>query len=131
MEFYVAALDCVPVGVERELEADWLSRSVGVDVKITGRHLRLPGPGDDGPTLEVFHYEPLLDSGLPLPNRTGFGHIAFVVDDVLLALDRVLACGGSRLGEIATGPIDGAGIIELVYCRDPEGNVIELQRWRG
>ncbi len=129
MAFYEAALDCVPVGVERELAADWLSRSVGLEVRITGRHLRLPGLGDEGPTLEIFHYEPLVDSGFPMPNRTGYGHIAFIVEDVHLALERVLSCGGTLLGEVAMGGIEGAGIIELVYCRDPEGNVIELQRW--
>lgn len=79
--------------------------------------------------MEIFTYDPWTDSGIPQPNRTGFGHIAFVVDDVPQALESVLANGGSSLGEVERGEIEGAGTIEFVYCRDPEGNVIELQRW--
>lgn len=127
-EFYTAALGCTPVGVERNLDAPWLSKAAGVSLTLSGRHLRLPGHGEDGPTLEIYTYVPLLEDE-PLPNRAGYGHLAFVVDDVHGALAKVIEHGGSHLGEIAVGEVPGAGQIEWVYCRDPEGNVIELQRW--
>ena len=54
-----------------------------------GIHLRLPGGGPNGPTLEIFQYEPSL-GGLPTAaNRPGFGNIAFLLTNapaVLVAL---------------------------------------------
>ena len=47
-----------------------------------GRHLRLPGRGDDGPTLEIFTYGSLVERPATAVNRLGFGHIAFSVEDV-------------------------------------------------
>jgi glyoxylase I family protein len=45
------------------------------------------------------------------------------------ALSAVVAEGGSRLGEIVTHAIEGAGTIRFTYARDPEGNILELQAW--
>jgi predicted enzyme related to lactoylglutathione lyase len=44
-------------------------------------------------------------------------------------LEAVLAAGGSRLGEVVTFEVAGAGTITWTYARDPEGNIIELQSW--
>jgi hypothetical protein len=33
------------------------------------------------------------------------------------------------VGEIVTREIPGAGRITFAYVRDPEGNIVELQRW--
>jgi hypothetical protein len=33
------------------------------------------------------------------------------------------------VGEIVTTNIQDAGSITFVYARDPEGNIIELQKW--
>lgn len=128
--FYMHVFGCEPVGPERDLGGQWLARGCGIPgVKIRGRHLRLPGSDADGPTLEVFQYEPALPAGTPMPNRAGFGHICFQVEDVDDALIRVTEAGGSRLGEPVKMEIPGAGQLWFVYCRDPEGNVLELQRW--
>jgi len=126
VKFYQEVFECEPVGPERNLKADWINESAGIEVTIEGQHLRLPGTEA---TLEVFSYTPLQEIEPPMPNRTGFGHIAFVVDDVPAMLERVIAAGGSKLGTPRQGEIQGAGTIELVYCRDPEGNIVELQRW--
>jgi catechol 2,3-dioxygenase-like lactoylglutathione lyase family enzyme len=64
-----------------------------------------------------------------MPNRPGFGHVAFEVQDVAAAFSEVLAAGGSPLGEPVVVQVSGAGTINFAYVRDPEGNVIELQRW--
>jgi len=96
---------------------------------IRGRHLRLPGGGSDGPTLEIFQYE--AQPGVPAAaaNQPGFAHIAFEVDDVEAALDAVEAAGGGALGETVTIEVKEAGKITLVYATDPEGNLVELQSW--
>ena len=42
---------------ERDLSGDWLDEATGIDAsRIRGVHLRLPGFGTDGPTLELFEY---------------------------------------------------------------------------
>ena len=125
--FYEEALGCVPVA-ERDLAGDWLERGTGVaGARIRGIHLRLPGFGEGGPTLEIFQYAENVDGPPPPANRVGFGHIAFVVDDVARAREVVLAAGGSALGTVESVAIPGAGIITVVYMRDPEGNIVELQ----
>ena len=61
--------------------------------------------------------------------REGYGHIAFEVDDVEGALQRLLDNGGQRLGRISRTAVSGVGELEITYARDPEGNIIELQHW--
>ena len=92
-------------------------------------HLSLPGYGENGPTLEIFQYPENLDTLHKVPNRKGFGHIAFKVDDVAAYTQKVLDNGGSMVGEIVNGNVAGEGNISFVYVTDPDGNIIELQKW--
>ena len=131
-QFYEQVFGCVPVPPERDLSGEWLDDAVNVpDVHIRGMHLRLPGHGDAGPTLEIFQYSPELPHATPAANRPGFGHIAFAVDDVETARAAVLAAGGGDLGKVVKREIPGAGSITFVYLTDPEGNILELQKWDG
>jgi predicted enzyme related to lactoylglutathione lyase len=91
--------------------------------------LRLPGYGHEGPTLEIFSYDKFIEHELPRANECGFAHIAFAVDDVDEALQAVIAAGGDAVGEIAAAEVDGVGLLRVVYARDPEGNIVELQKW--
>jgi glyoxylase I family protein len=126
--FYEQALGCT-AGPERDLSGEWLARGTGVKgARVTGAHYRLPGGGPTGPTLEIFEYEPREDAAPPPANRVGFGHVAFAVADVEAAKAAVLAAGGSEVGTTESVAIDGAGRITWTYVRDPEGNIIELQR---
>ncbi|MBN1834911.1 MAG: VOC family protein [Spirochaetales bacterium] len=135
--FYERVFGCVPVPPERDLKEEWLARASGVPgARLRGIHLRLPGGGPQGPTLEVFQYDSTSQSeggrgaaAPPTADRPGFGHIAFEVEDVEAALAAVVAGGGAPLGEIVSVPIEGAGTITFTYARDPEGNILELQRW--
>ena len=130
-DFYRDVFGCVPVPPERDLQGEALERGTGIEhARLKGIHLRLPGQGDNGPTLEIFSYE-LNDVLAPgLPNRTGYGHIAFIVPDVAAARDAVLAAGGSAHGEIVSTQA-GSRKATWVYLRDPEGNLVELQAWSG
>ena len=128
--FYTDVFGCTPVPPERKHRGEWLSSLVGVrDATIDGLHLRLPGCGEDGPTLEVFSYGASPDVSPPSADRPGFTHIAFLVEDVPAARDAVLAHGGSQLGELVTRTVPGAGELTVVYMRDPEGNIVEVQSW--
>ena len=59
----------------------------------------------------------------------GFGHIALSVDDVQERLQRLMRNGGSVIGELIDAEIEGVGEITVVYAADPEGNIIEIQKW--
>jgi len=132
VRFYRDVFGCEPKGPERDLSAAWLDKVNSVpNAHLRGVHLRLPGYGDDGPTLEIFSYDQLIERDLPRANECGFAHIAFGVDDVDEALQAVIAAGGSSVGEIAAAEVKGVGLLRVVYARDPEGNIVELQKWSG
>jgi len=129
-DFYTRVFGCVIVPPERDLAGKWLDDATSVpDAHLRGAHLRLPGYGETGPTLEIFQYDTELDKPATAVNRPGFGHIAFVVDDVDAARDAVIQAGGHAVGKIVSPEIADAGKIRFVYVTDPEGNIIELQRW--
>ncbi len=129
-EFYRRIFDCHPVPPERSNRGAWVERCTGVpDAEVQGIHLRLPGYGADGPTLEIFQYNRAEARSETAINRLGLAHLAFEVDDVEAIRDAVLAAGGGRVGDLVTTEISGAGTITLIYLTDPEGNIIELQKW--
>ncbi len=130
--FYREVLGCVPVPPERRLAGPALEVATGVPgARLEGEHLRLPGGGESGPTLEVFTWHEALDRAPAAPNRLGLGHLAFEVADVAATLERVLAHGGRALGAVASVDVPGRGTVTFVYAADPEDNVLELQSWSG
>lgn len=57
-----------------------------------------------------------------LPVHVGVGHHAYVVDDLAVAIQSVIASGGSLIGEVVDfeeGP--------AAYCWTPAGTVVELE----
>jgi predicted enzyme related to lactoylglutathione lyase len=70
----------------------------------------------------------MTEKSVPNVNEPGFAHIAFAVDDVDEALSSVIAGGGSAVGQIAMTESEGAPSLRVVYARDPEGNIVELQK---
>jgi catechol 2,3-dioxygenase-like lactoylglutathione lyase family enzyme len=130
--FYEEVLGCEPVLPERDLQGRWLEEGTGVPAaRLRGQHLRLPGYGEGGPTLEIFQYEPLESRPAVAVNRPGLGHLAFAVDDVEVACKAVLEAGGGLVGRVVSLEVPGAGQVVFAYATDPEGNVIELQCWSG
>ena len=128
--FFEEVLGCVPVPPERNLTGSWLEDATGVPgAQIQGTHLRLPGYGEQGPTLEVFEYNHQSARLETAINHPGLAHIAFAVDDVERVLRAVLDAGGGTVGELVTVEVPGVGTIDFVYATDPEGNIIELQHW--
>jgi len=130
VRFYIDVFGCEPKAPERDMSGAWLDNVTSLwNAHLSGVHLRLPGYCDDGPTLEIFSYDELNERGMPVANQCGFAHIAFAVDDVDQALEAVIAAGGGAVGKIATTEVDGVGLLRVVYARDPEGNIVELQKW--
>jgi predicted enzyme related to lactoylglutathione lyase len=129
-DFYIQVFGCQPVPPERDFQGERLEAGTGIQgAHLTGMHLRLPGYGETGPTLEIFNYNILQERPEIAVNRPGFGHIAFQVADVGTAREAVLAAGGRAVGEVVTLQIASGARVTWCYVTDPEGNMIELQAW--
>ena len=128
--FYESVLGCAPVPPERDYSGAELDAITAVaGTRLVGAHLRLPGGGPDGPTLEIYRFTPQADGPVPAINRPGFAHLAFEVDSVQDALAQVISAGGGVVGEIAMLTTATGAHVTLCYATDPEGNIIELQSW--
>jgi predicted enzyme related to lactoylglutathione lyase len=130
--FYQRVFGCEVVPPERHFAGPTLEAGTAVTgARLDGVHLRLPGHGPTGPTLEVFSYSPPAERVPSLVNRPGFGHIAFEVESVSVARERVLSEGGRAVGEIVTLTTADGRQVTWCYVTDPEGNILELQSWAG
>jgi catechol 2,3-dioxygenase-like lactoylglutathione lyase family enzyme len=130
-DFYTRVFGCIVKPPQRNLSGDWLDRATGLHhAKLEGVHLILPGYGDHGPTLEIFTYADTRTREPLMANHAGFAHIAFEVEDVESTFARALDQGGTALGQPSEKAIEGIGMLKLVYLRDPEGNIIEIQSWK-
>jgi catechol 2,3-dioxygenase-like lactoylglutathione lyase family enzyme len=129
-DFYQRVFGCEPVPPERDYGGADLERGTAVaGATLRGVHLRLPGLGDTGPTLEIYTYGENVAGGVATANRTGWGHVAFAVNDVPTAREAVLENGGAEVGEVVTLQTADRRRVTWCYVADPEGNLVELQSW--
>jgi predicted enzyme related to lactoylglutathione lyase len=127
--FYEDVFGCRPVPPERDLSGADMVAGTGVPgAHLRGMHLRLPGTGPNGPTLEIFEYSQPAAAEPRVVNRPGFAHIAFAVDSVTDAREQVLSSGGAPVGDVVTVAISATAQATWCYVRDPEGNIVELQK---
>jgi catechol 2,3-dioxygenase-like lactoylglutathione lyase family enzyme len=111
------------VEAEWRAEGAWLDQIVGLDgVRTEAIMLLLP----DGQTkLELVKYvAPADESGLQpaLANAHGIRHIAIQVDDLEAVVARLKDKGMDVFGDI----YNYEDTFKLVYCRGPEGIILEL-----
>ncbi len=129
-DFYIKVFGCRVKPPIRDLKGPWVDSLTSIkNAHIKGVHLLLPGHGEQGPTLEIFEYNKIVSDNNKELNKSGFTHIAFGVDDVKKYIELVLQNGGSLVGEHVEATVEKAGEISVVYVKDPEGNIIELQSW--
>ena len=129
-DFYTRLFACELVPPERYYRGDDLAAGTGVpDAALRGAHLRLPGHGPTGPTLEIYQYGSMPDGLPPAANRPGFQHIAFAVPSVADARQAVLDAGGRAIGAVVTLQAADGRFVTWTYVTDPEDNIIELQSW--
>lgn len=128
-QFYIDVFDCKPVYPERDLSGKWIDSLTKItDAHLKGIHLKLPGY-NEGPTLEIFEYNKIEQTESNLINESGFRHIAFHVDDVVQMLQKLIAAGGKPYGELVEKYFEGLGMLRVVYAKDSDGNIIEIQNW--
>ena len=128
-DFYVRVFDCQLQLPERDLSGTWVDELTGImNCHIRGAHLILPGFESGSPTLEIFEYPHNIQNLHKVINLEGFGHIAFGVEDVEAKVAQLLSHGGSLMGKVVDTVISGLGKIRVEYARDPEGNIVEIQK---
>jgi catechol 2,3-dioxygenase-like lactoylglutathione lyase family enzyme len=115
---------------EVAISGDWIEAVTKLeDVEADVAYLE----GDAGAGLELIRYrtpEGSRPAALERPNSKGIRHIAFRVDD-LDPLVSALKAKGVRLlsgiQRVPTEQVDFGGVQKrIVYCLDPEGNLVEL-----
>jgi len=94
-----------------DVQSQFLRRG---DLAVELLHYRSPGVEGDGERRHV--------------NRLGINHLCFRVADVDAAAAAVAAHGGTVHEHTRTTFGDGDGVMDFVYCTDPDGTRIELMR---
>ena len=129
-DFYIEVFGCSIVPPIRNYKGKDLDSAVNIkDAALSGVHLRLPGYNKSGPTLEIFSYSPAVKKPNRKVNTPGITHIAFEVNDVNKLYKKVIENGGKKVGEIITLKRSDGKKVKWCYVKDPEGNMIELQKW--
>jgi catechol 2,3-dioxygenase-like lactoylglutathione lyase family enzyme len=128
--FYTDVFGCEFVPPERDIRSSDLDAATRLrDAHLTGAHLRLPGYGAAGPTIEIFSYDALEPNAGTDVARAGWGHVAFQVPDVPAAVEAVQHAGGGRVGAVITTRTADGRQVTWCYATDPDGNIVELQAW--
>jgi catechol 2,3-dioxygenase-like lactoylglutathione lyase family enzyme len=124
--FYKSAFGFVERRPPKRLSGKVVSRGNGLpNSDIYAIWLNLPDI--QGPFLEIMTYSKTVERPTPAVNDTGYAHLAFEVDDLHDTVSTVVQSGGSLQGEVTNfGTQDQPHLI--VYVRDPEGNILELEQ---
>jgi len=113
----------------RRLAGETVSRGNGLpDIGVQSFWLHLP----EAPQcfLEILQYDVARERPISAVNATGLGHIALVVVDIRRTYSAILQHGGAKQGEITDLGSPERSIL-VVYARDPEGNILELEQMHG
>lgn len=104
-------------------EGPYIDKLVGLpNTKLEWAKLRLP----DLSLLELlqYHSHPSGNgNNLQESNRIGCSHIAFTVTDIEETIRYIQANGGSIKNNYQFSP---DGKVKVIYCYDPEGNILEI-----
>ena len=128
--------DALGLRVAREIAigGDWIEAVTGLaEVEADVVYLE----AESGAALELICYrnpQGVRPAGLEQPNTIGFRHIAFHVSDLEETVARVREQDVELLSEIQVVPATQVEFDKrqkrILYCRDPEGNLVELCDFR-
>lgn len=121
-EFYEKMFGFTVIGSEGWSDSPLLDRAIGSRNSACNGYMM----AGHNCCLELFEFSaPAQTATLPGnsgPHEQGIRHLSFYVDDCRQEYQRMLALGGSALGD----PVDLGDGVHAVYGRDPFGNIIEL-----
>lgn len=124
--FYRRVFELELLREPRMLSGEKVSRGNGLpNSVIRSVWLKLPGIG--APFLEIHQHETTHDRARPRVNEPGFGHLSFEVSDIGGTLAAIIEAGGSQAGEITDFGSKDKPLL-IVYARDIEGNILELEQ---
>ena len=118
------------------ISGPWVAATVGLaDVHADVVYLDFPA----GPRIELIRYNrPAQDrpADVDRPNAPGLRHLAFTVQDIDAATDRLRGAGVRVFSDVQSVPdtqVTYAGGVRkrLVYFTDPEGNLLELCEYKA
>ena len=114
----------------KRLSGDRVSRGNGLpNSDIFSIWLELPD--EHGPFLEILEFSQAADRRMPEVDGPGFAHLAFEVPDLKATVARVLKSGGRLQGKTTNFGTETEPHL-IIYVRDPEGNLLELEQpFRG
>ena len=89
-------------------------------VKLVSQFIRSGGMG-----IELLFFASPTPSGTPSATRgqIGITHLSFYVDDVDVAVAKLVECGGTLLENTRSNPG-----VDLVFLADPDGTRVELMK---
>ena len=126
VEFYTTVLG-LKLKRTFEIESEEFRKGIGIkDAKAKGAHLMVP---DSNVEIELFQFNQSVNEETSVANMTGYRHIAFIVDDLKHSFEILEENGIKFFSEpiTVTEPESVKGF-QFVYFRDPEGNIIELNK---
>lgn len=104
-------------------EGKYIDQLVGLsNTKLEWAKLKLP----DNSLLELLQYHSHPETGtgmLQQANRLGCSHIAFTVSDIEQVTKYIITHGG-QINNVYQASPDGK--VKVMYCYDPEGNILEI-----
>jgi len=121
--FYCNLLGCEVYKIMQE-EGACIDNFSGIEnIKVTTSKMNLPGGG----LLELLKYHSPANTSFPDQNRqiieVGLSHLALTVDNLDLLYENLMKEGIVFLYPVQASP---DGNVKIAFCRDPEGNLIEL-----
>jgi catechol 2,3-dioxygenase-like lactoylglutathione lyase family enzyme len=117
------------------LEGEWIESIVGLKGVVADVAFIVAPAGE--PRIELLCYKTPLGEALPansLANTVGIRHIAFRVDDIYTASEKLKNAGVKLLGEPVVVPetvvTHDAGHKMLCYFHDPDGVLLEITEYK-
>ena len=117
------------------LEGEWIESIVGLKGVVADVAFILAPAGE--PRIELLCYKTPTGEAIPansFANTVGIRHIAFKVDDICAAADRLRNAGVRLLGDPVVVPetvvTHDAGHKMLCYFHDPDGVLLEITEYK-
>lgn len=134
VKFYTELLGFIE-SKRAHLEGDWIESIVGLKGVVADVAFVVAPAGE--PRIELLCYKTPRGEQVTansLANTVGIRHIAFRVDDICSAAERLRSAGVKLLGEPVVVPetvvTHDAGHKMLCYFHDPDGTLLEITEYK-